>query len=390
MKNPENLSFYERLDALVGFEFETHAEYLSPIPEDWVLIMSDVVSSTSAIESGRYKDVNTAGCLALVAIANFFGHMGFPFVFGGDGMTVLVPSCNLLQLRALLWNVQQQIALSLELDLRIAVFPMAFLKDQKSTLRVGKQKISNFYNQAFFEGDGLDFCEGLLKGQTSSFHISVADQDVLQRADFMGYSCRWKDIPSPYDETLAIILKPRSTKSVSGLFDLIEKALGQDYHPLSVEKMSPRGAFNVVGEELRIFGFGLKIRDRLRLYFKGFLAYAMVMLSDRFGFKMKYHWIELDKIREYNQVNSDYRKYDGALKIIAATTTQKRKDLMELLEQEFLKGQIFYGVHASDRAHMTCVVHVNAQTEVHFIDAADGGYAMAAIHLKQQIKNSKL
>ena len=36
---------------------------------------------------------------------------------------------------------------------------------------------------------------------------------------------------------------------------------------------------------------------------------------------------------------------------------------------------------------MTCLVFERMGSQVHFVDAADGGYAMAAVGLKKQLKN---
>lgn len=49
------------------------------------------------------------------------------------------------------------------------------------------------------------------------------------------------------------------------------------------------------------------------------------------------------------------------------------------------RGQIAYGVHVSHQAMMTCLMF-NLQDHVHFIDGADGGYALAAKQLKDQLR----
>ena len=41
---------------------------------------------------GRYKDVNTIGVASIVAIKNAMKNELFPFVFGGDGATALIPA----------------------------------------------------------------------------------------------------------------------------------------------------------------------------------------------------------------------------------------------------------------------------------------------------------
>jgi hypothetical protein len=47
--------------------------------------------STEAIKAGHYKWVNMAGASTIAALANILGTSDFPFVFGGDGVTALVP-----------------------------------------------------------------------------------------------------------------------------------------------------------------------------------------------------------------------------------------------------------------------------------------------------------
>ncbi|WP_425327224.1 DUF3095 family protein [Rhizobium grahamii] len=57
----------------------------TPLPDDWLIGVTDVVDSTSAIARGHYKDVNFAGASAIAALGNAFGNFDFPFVFRGDG-----------------------------------------------------------------------------------------------------------------------------------------------------------------------------------------------------------------------------------------------------------------------------------------------------------------
>ncbi len=54
-----------------------------PFPDDWLVGITDVVNSASAIASGRYKDVNYAGASATAALGNAWGSFDFPFVFLG-------------------------------------------------------------------------------------------------------------------------------------------------------------------------------------------------------------------------------------------------------------------------------------------------------------------
>lgn len=46
----------------------THSDCFVPISNDWHILITDVISSTKAIESGRYKDVNIIGACSISTI----------------------------------------------------------------------------------------------------------------------------------------------------------------------------------------------------------------------------------------------------------------------------------------------------------------------------------
>src|SRR3984893_8981262 len=77
--------YYARLPIFDGFASVMDPARYQPLPDDWVLGLTDVVSSTKAIEQGRYKAVNTAGASVIAAVSNALGGRKFPFAFGGDG-----------------------------------------------------------------------------------------------------------------------------------------------------------------------------------------------------------------------------------------------------------------------------------------------------------------
>ena len=92
--------------------------------------------------------------------------------------------------------------------------------------------------------------------------------------------------------------------------------------------------------------------------------------------------------KQDNIVNADYRKYDGTLKMVIACDSVNRKRFTEFLEQLREKEMIFYGMHVAQSALMTCLIHLDTLDEVHFIDAENGGYAIATKQMKKQIANS--
>ena len=58
---PDNADFYDRLPVFEGFANVMDPARYRPLPDDWLIGLTDVVDSTKAIAAGRYKSVNTAG-----------------------------------------------------------------------------------------------------------------------------------------------------------------------------------------------------------------------------------------------------------------------------------------------------------------------------------------
>lgn len=92
----------------------------------------------------------------------------------------------------------------------------------------------------------------------------------------------------------------------------------------------------------------------------------------------------LDRLFKPRRVNVDYKKYDDTLRMIIAGNTEQRQCLTNYLERHYQAGNLLYGIHTSNRALMTCLISRRDNRYVHFIDGADGGYALAAKGMKSQ------
>src|SRR5436190_425141 len=84
-------NFFESLPPLRAHQDSFDPSYYAPAPDDWVLAVTDVESSTLAVEAGRYQLVNMAGAAGIAAVKNACPGQDIPFLFGGDGAVVLVP-----------------------------------------------------------------------------------------------------------------------------------------------------------------------------------------------------------------------------------------------------------------------------------------------------------
>lgn len=117
----------EKAESLVEVFGESMFE---DVPPDWWIALTDVVASTKAIEEGRYKEVNSAGSLPVMAISNYLGNMDFPFVFGGDGVTCLVPAGAVDALRDILVGTVRSVKKAFDLELRLAMIPVKDLRER--------------------------------------------------------------------------------------------------------------------------------------------------------------------------------------------------------------------------------------------------------------------
>jgi hypothetical protein len=85
---------------------------------------------------------------------------------------------------------------------------------------------------------------------------------------------------------------------------------------------------------------------------------------------------------------TDHEKFDDMLRMTISGTADQRQQLTEYLQAKYNSKQLIYGIHVSDRLLMTCLIFDRFGRQVHFVDAADGGYARAARQLKAQMKGS--
>ena len=88
--------------------------------------------------------------------------------------------------------------------------------------------------------------------------------------------------------------------------------------------------------------------------------------------------------------NTDFKKFDGVLRQVISGTQKQREELEAYLNEKYLKKQCVYGIHFSNSALMTCMIDNRCGEHFHFVDAADGGYAIAALQMKEQIKSANL
>jgi hypothetical protein len=384
-----NRNFYRDLKPLDSFQSATDTRLHQTLPNDWFVVLTDVIGSTSAIEKGRYKDVNTIGAATIVSIVNVDRSTEIPFVFGGDGATLGIPPHMEDGTRQALLASQKMAQDVFDLNLRISLIPVADIMKQGLHIKIGKHRQGRHITQTTLSGAGWTWAENILKDpQHAHRYLVVSEKSEMPSADFSGLECRWAPVDATNDFKFCIIIKSlaadqeQQDKIYQKILEAIENIVGKksEHHPLSPEKL--RLSLN----PFRLYhGFRALNRD-----IAGSVAGAcLLILKSTIGrFATKYNWrlkgVNWGDYRDEMIENADYRKFDGTLKMVLDVSAQQANQITAILESSKKAGQIIYGLNKSKKAIMTCLVFSNHQNHAHFVDGSDGGYALAAKMLKSQ------
>jgi hypothetical protein len=113
--------FYQALVPFDSFDDVMRRDRYRPLPNDWIIAVTDVSHSTEAIEKGRYREVNTAGAAVLAAVSNALPDLQFPSTFGGDGASFAAPGVYSPIIKDTLAKTAAWAEDTLGLTLRIAI-----------------------------------------------------------------------------------------------------------------------------------------------------------------------------------------------------------------------------------------------------------------------------
>jgi hypothetical protein len=382
--------FYAELQVITDFGGVTRAESYSPLPGDWHIALCDVRDSTVAVQRGQYKNVNSIGAAAITAVLNAAGDTDIPFSFEGDGCVLCVPPQLLEDTRAALAMTQQVARESFDLDLRIATVPVARIREAGHEIRVARYRVSEHYVQAVFAGGGVAHADGLIKNPATAPQYVIEPGTVVPRGSHEGFECRWRDIPSRHGETVSLMVRAlgTDTERAAALYREVIAKVREIYgdddacHPISVPELAmtldQRGLGNEVG--IRAAGRGALDQWLALMRTRWFVLLGVILM--KFGIRTA----ETDwgRYKETLVRNSDVRKFVDIYRQILAGTAAQRERLAAWLESRYAQGDLIYGLHVTDRAHMTCLVFNYAGRHLHFVDGADGGLFLAAKAFKER------
>jgi hypothetical protein len=376
---PDN--FYAGLPLFRDFTDVMDPALFRPLPDDWIVGTADVVQSTRAIAENRYKAVNMAGAAVIVAVTNALHDRDFPFVFGGDGASFAVPGELGPLARQALAETATWVKEDLDLTLRIGMVPVSAIRSQGLDVRVARYAPSENISIAMFSGGGIAWADSAMKHG----EIAIPPAPSGAHPNLSGLSCRYEKIPASRGLVLALVVAPAPGANLEAFRNAIEQIA-------TIVERTPDASRPVPGQRLRFTwppaGLDLEARasrrpgESVRHRKIKVLAWTLFgFLVMRFNLKVG-NFIPAKYTRELID-NSDFRKFDDALRMVLDCTPHLADEIEQHLAARAKEGIVRYGTHRQDAAMMTCFTPSPSRANhVHFIDGAMGGYAMAASALK--------
>ncbi|WP_018259727.1 DUF3095 domain-containing protein [Methylobacterium sp. WSM2598] len=380
-RDAERAAFrYEAIAPITDFQNVLDEAAYRPVPDSWWVALTDVVDSTAAIAAGRYKAVNFAGAAAIAAVRNALGGRDLPFVFGGDGATLLLAPEEVEAARRALAATVAWVAAELDLTLRAALVPVAAIREAGFDLRVGRYAPSPHVAYAMMTGGGLAFAEQALKAGRHAVPPAAGE-----RPDLTGLSCRFSPARARHGLILSVLVvgrpgaDPAALRAVIGDVLRIVAAAPAMGRPLPDGGPPLRWPPAGLAHEVRARA-GPRLLGRLRLGLHTLAAHLL------FRFRIPVGGFSPDRYLHELVGNADFQKYDDGLRMTLDCDEAVAAAIEARLAAAEAAGLVAFGLHRQEAALTTCITPVpSASDHVHFIDGDGGGYARAAQALKAKL-----
>ena len=375
-------AFLDTLTTVKYFSKVCDPSLYQSAPDDWWVLITDIEGSTVAIDAGHYKDVNQLGVATISFVKNLLNKEEFLFVFGGDGATLLLSNTQYESVKDRLVLLEQLGKQRFRLDLRIGAIQVKELsKHGSATVKVAHLEINPKQRIAVFQGGGLTLAETIIKSRPRKSAPGL----LIDDPSLDGLSCRWQPLPSNNGKIASLLIACQPDKDAGLIYAEVIKKIsvifGGDIdvaNPVNLKKASYSGFFKMLSEETKF---------HKNIFCRGYLKRSLEIFFCTICFKLK---IPLFSTKAYVSAissHSDYRKFDDTLRMVLDGSSEQQAKLQILLDDLYRENKVFYGIHYSTHAIMTCLVEGLSDGEhIHFIDGSNGGYAMAAKSMKKQMK----
>ncbi|UWR07103.1 DUF3095 domain-containing protein [Ruegeria sp. B32] len=371
-----DIGFYDRVPITRDFLALSDPEQFTPVPDDWIVGVADIVDSTGEIARGRYKTVNMVGAAVISGMINALSGRVFPYVFGGDGAGFAIPKEEADVARDTLAALRSWAKTEFGIALRAALVPVSDLRAEGLDLRVARYAPSSGVDYAMFTGGGLAWAEAQMKA--GRYEVPPAGSDA--QPDLTGLSCRWSNSPARHGQIVSLVIQPTAQATERDFADLAQsvlsasEALERAGHPVPAAgppmKWPPPGL--ALDAHVSRAGRNLAVR-KAALLVQNLLIWLLFKSGKRLGDFEPGHY------KNMVSRNADFRKFDDGLKMTLDCDDETLSRIARTLEDARGRGKIRYGIHSQQEAMMTCFVPAATRDDhVHFVDGASGGYAQAA------------
>jgi len=385
--------FYADLPVLDDFSGVCALGNYRELPDDWCIVVGDVEDSTGAIRAGLYKGVNVLGVSIIAAVQNAAKPLAIPCIFGGDGASLAIPGRLVPKARQALVATRTMAEHQFGLHLRVGIVPSFAIKAAGKQVLVAKHRVSRYFVQCAFAGGGIEYAESLIKDVEAGREFRLEGRAAPEDVDFSGLECRWQAVPSRHGETISLIVKAlapgieKQSAFYDEVIDRVHSIYGDDdqCRPLHEEGLRMSYDPRKLQFEAGVRSFGGGRISWLRRYL--FIVAQNLIGWVFFRFRMQTGGVPWDQYKPDLVLNTDFRKFDGLLREVISGTAEQRARLTEYLEERRAARECVYGIHASPSALFTCLISNRHGDHLHFVDGADGGYAMAAAAMKEQLRN---
>lgn len=351
------------------------------VPEDWHIVVTDIRNSTGAYEKGKYFEMNIASASCIIIAMNIAKKtsLEIPFIYGGDGASIVVPPELLEETLEELSTLRKNVAKNFHISLRVGDVRVQEILDAGYELVVAKYHVAKKYSQAVFLGPGLYEAEKIIKADARHETRKPGNSKKLNLG---GLQCRWDTIEPPKKkyEILTLIVESVDHQDHGNIYKKILRRLDEIYgsfderHPVSHNKIKHAGDWKT----LRLASYAKFGKLRIGYVLKHMFISRISRLLSAIEAPLLFH----DEYTEELMTATDTLKIDGSLKTIVAGNKKQREELVAYLTTLEAKNEIFFGYHVSDSTTMTCYIHKKDEEYINFLDGAGGGYVQAARMLK--------
>ncbi|WP_316827052.1 DUF3095 family protein [Pedobacter miscanthi] len=356
-------------------------ELFKGVPADWQVIITDIKSSTAAVNAGQHENVNLIATGSIVAVLNiaFKANIAVPFFFGGDGATFIVPPGIVNEVMKSLLKYKDTTLENFNLELRVGIIPVEEIYTHNHHLQISRFSSSETFSIPIVLGDGLAYAEKMIKGDD---YLLSGHDTASEEIDLSGMQCRWDKIEPPEnsEEIVTLIVIAQNYRQQAKVFSKVIQNLDLIYgspekrQPISVSKLIFRTSFNSLGKEMKHRLGKIKIFELIKSWFINIYGYI---------------YFRTERGRNYLKQlvdMSDTLVIDGRINTVITGTAHQRLALQKTLDTLENQNEILYALYVSGESIMSCYVRDLEDDHIHFVDGAEGGYTQAAGILKQKIR----